>query len=141
MLKNMKIEKTKKNLPAMWERGGGYTNTGEATIIAGPNGEKKRPVYIRRRGSLACDNHALFVVKPGDVVVKVSHHRRDFEIEIYKILDFEEETAVVEQVNSFSRGEWDKEPPTYLEQAVQAAMNKATCYHCRSPHFVKEESQ
>ena len=29
----LQIERTKKGYPAMWESGGGYTNTGEATII------------------------------------------------------------------------------------------------------------
>jgi len=137
-MKKMLIERTKKGHPALWERGGGYTNTGEATIIAGPNGEKKKPIYIRRRGPLACENHALFVVKPGDVVVEANHHRRDFEIRVWCIDQILEEEAQLNLLHEFSMGEWGKEPPAYLEQAIQAAMEKATCYHCRGPHYIEE---
>ena len=75
----VRIDRTHgQKLPALWERGGGMTNTGGATIICGPQGRPKRPVYIRRAGHLACDDHALFVVRPGDHVIRASHHRGDF---------------------------------------------------------------
>ena len=205
-MKKILIERTKKGYPAFWESGGGYTNTGEATIIANKDGQPKEAIYIRSRGSLANENHALVILEVGDYIVEANHHRKDFEITIYKVLDFEfkngnyittgetldrididqfaekygelekfakmkgfyetykinekivasarfpdvietlelkEETyektyAIVEQVNCFSRGEWDAELPEYLEDAVQAAMEKATCYHCREPHFIIE---
>jgi len=46
-------------LPAPREKSGGWSNTGSAVIVAGPAGEKKRPVNIRRRGHLAGGEHAL----------------------------------------------------------------------------------
>lgn len=140
-MNKMRIERTKKGYPAFWEAGGGSTNTGEATIITSIDGQPKKAIYIRRRGQLANYQHALVILEVGDYIIEANHHREDFEIEIYRVLDFEvkEETyAVVEQVNCFSRGEWDKEPPAYLEQAVHTAMYKATCYHCRKPHYIKE---
>ena len=217
-MKKIEIERTKKGYPALWEAGGGYTNTGEATIIASPSGCPKKPVYVRRRGHLANGQHALFILEKGDYIIKCNHHREDFNIYIYKILQFktekfvekkncfifkekisekefierygvtyaeyierrsseingltryyelpsgdycrkdswdcikeieiyekkteqkqkEEDVAIVELVYEFSRGEWDKEPPAYLEQAVRTAMEKATCYHCREPHFIVE---
>ena len=203
-MKKILIERTKKGYPAFWESGGGYTNTGEATIIANKDGQPKEAIYIRSRGHLANANHALVILEVGDYIIEADHHREDFKIEIYKVVDFEfengsyittgetlakitvdeftakygelenylklsgfyetykinekivasarfpdvieilelkEETyektyAVVEQVNCFSRGEWDAEFPAYLEDAIQAAMEKATCYHCREPHFI-----
>jgi hypothetical protein len=150
----MKIERTKKGLPALWECGGGYSNTGEATIIAGPNGEKKKPVYIRRRGSLACDNHALFVVHEGDTVIQSSHHRGDFHNKVYRLVAIRGDKAELELIAEFFHGQWDTgqigekleadlarmaagEPPTMeLSIAVQMAEVKATCYHCREPHYV-----
>lgn len=149
MRKAIFIERTKKGLPALWESGGGYSNTGEATIIAGKNGEAKQPIYIRRRGQLACCRHALVILEVGDYIIVAFHHREDFEIEIYRVLDFdevkEEMYAVMEHINCrynmehincFGMGEWDAELPASLEAAVQAAMEKATCYHCREPHFI-----
>ena len=138
----LQIERTKKGYPAFWESGGGYTNTGEATIIANKDGQPKEAIYIRSRGHLANGNHALVILEVGDYIIEANHHRQDFEIEIFGVLDFEDKEeevyAIVEQVNCFSRGEWDAELPASLEAAVQAAMEKATCYHCREPHFVVE---
>ena len=141
-MKEIRIERTKKGYPAFWEAGGGLTNTGEATIITNKDGQPKKAIYVRRRGLLANARHALVILEVGDYIIEANHHRRDFVIEIFRVLDFEdkeEETyAVIEQVNCFSRGEWDAELPAYLEPAVQAAMQKATCYHCRKPHFIVE---
>ena len=136
----MKIERTKKGFPALWEQGGGFSNTGKAVIIASPSGGPKKAIYIRSRGSLANAHHALVILEVGDYIIKANHHREDFEIQIFRVSNFEEEKeeiyAITEQVNCFSRGEWDEEPPAYLEQAVHTAMYKATCYHCRKPHYI-----
>ena len=137
-MKKIKIERTKKGYPALWECGGGFTNTGEATIIASPSGGPKRAIYIRNRGQLANAHHALIPIEVGDYIIFANHHREDFEIELYKVVDFEEDVAIVKLEHEFSRGEWGKEPPAYLEQAVHTAMFKATCYHCREPHFIAE---
>lgn len=140
---NMKIivDKTKKGFPALWECGGGHTNTGYATIIAGKGGQPKKAVYVRCRGSLACEHHALVILEVGDHIIEANHHRRDFDISISKILGFEdkqgEKFAIVKQINCFSMGEWDVELSAHLQAAVQAAMEKATCYHCREPHFIE----
>lgn len=134
------IERTKKGYPAFWESGGGYTNTGEATIIANKDGRPKKAVYVRGRGELANSHHALVILEVGDYIVQANHHREDFNISILKVLGFEEKEeetyAVVEQVNYFSTGEWDAELPTSLETAVETAIEKATCYHCREAHFI-----
>ena len=134
----MKIERTKKGHPALWESGGGYSNTGEATIIAGPNGEKKAPLYTWRRGPLACAHHALFVVHGGDMVITANHHREDFEIRVWRIDQILKEEVRLTLIYEYSRGEWDAELPASLEAAVKAAMQKATCYHCREPHYVRD---
>ena len=34
---------------------------------------------------------------------------------------------------------WDKDLEKKFENSVNAAMEKATCYHCRSPHYIEEE--
>jgi len=136
-MKEIRVERTRRHhLPALWERGGGGTNTGHAMIIARPDGEPPRATYIRRRGELACDNHALVVVEPGYYVVEADHHRKDFAITLYRIERIEGEVAVCEPVARFDKGEWDNDPPEALNDAIEAAKSKATCYHCREPHFV-----
>ena len=149
----IKIERTKKGYPALWECGGGFRNTGEAVIIANPDGSPKTPIYIRNRGSLANKHHALFIIRPGDVLIMANHHREDFEATIYKIIAITGEEAELTEVNRFSEGEWDfpeENPypetlgtwgvmPQEYSSAWLAAVAKATCYHCREPHFIKTE--
>ncbi|WP_374712972.1 hypothetical protein [Symbiobacterium terraclitae] len=123
-------------LPALWEHGGGYSNTGGATIIANGRGQPKRPVYIRRAGQLACAEHALFVVRPGDHIVEAAHHREDFSVRIQRIESIHGEAAEVVTIAHFDMGEWDRpEVAAQFEAAVEAARAKATCYHCREPHY------
>ena len=194
-MKKIKIERTKKGYPALWEAGGGYTNTGEAIIIASSSGSPKKPVYIRRAGQLANREHSLFIIEPGDVIIRASHHREDFQIEVLQVEKFEErpydekysmpntteeqflswaqETAWVQKkggkvlpetlgeykstaghlyryvmiripetfaickpLAQFDMGEWDNEEAAEkFADAISAAKEKATCYHCREPHF------
>ncbi len=135
-VKKMELSRSKSGTPCLWEAGGGYSNTGKSQIIAGKNGEAKQPIYIRRRGELACCEHALIPISVGDYVISASHHRGDFEIFVYRITKILEE-ASTEKIAEFSNGEWDAELPAYLQAAVEAAKEKATCYHCREPHFIK----
>jgi uncharacterized protein Veg len=145
----VEITRTKKGHPALWEEGGGYTNTGGAQVICAADGSPKRPVYVRNRGHLACGEHALFIIKKGDVVVRANHHRRDFEITVYTVSDIITETeekeyrtrtyAVLKPLACFDMGEWDNEEvAARYEDAIRAAKEKATCYHCREPHFLTE---
>ena len=144
MSKEFVIERSKRGIPCMWECGGGYSNTGESRIIAGKNGEAKQPIYIRRRGQLACCRHALIPVDVGDFIITTNHHRRDFEAQICRVEEIQAETAVCSIIGEYSRGEWvfSAEPrpgvADHLIPAVDAAWEKATCYHCREPHFVRD---
>jgi hypothetical protein len=138
----LSIERSRSGLPCLWERGGGATNTGSATVIADPEGRPKRPIYIRRRGPLACGEHALIPVRVGDLVVRASHHRGDFDIEVFRIMEISGDEAVVEAIADFRKGEWaPAEPNGAVAEAVRAAQQKATCYHCREPHYVAPVEQ
>ena len=137
------IERTKKGLPALWEYGGGKTNTGNAQIVCNADGTAKKPVYIRRSGTLANSDHALFIISPGDLIIQADHHRKDFTIRVFRIAGIRQDSdngdiAILEQINLYDMGEWDVEPPEYLLPAIEAAKEKATCYHCRNPHFIAE---
>lgn len=137
------IHKTKRGLPALWEEGGGYSNTGRAVIIAGSQGEALTPLYIRRGGHLAGREHALFVIKPGYFIIKAYQSRCDFHILIYVIqsINTEKGIAEIELKHEFDEGEWDVEPPDFLKDAISAAKKKALCYHCRSPHYYYKTNQ
>jgi len=127
-------------IPCLWEKGGGYTNTGWAVVIADTKGKPKKPLYIRRRGQLANSCHALIPVAVGDYVVEADHHREDFFIEVWRICEVNQEKAVGEIVARFHAGEWNPGLPVFLEDAVKVAKEKALCYHCRSPHYIQQTS-
>jgi hypothetical protein len=145
-MRTITIDTTKRGFAAMWESGGGLTSGGSATIITGRNGEPRRPVYMPRGGHLACGNHALITVHEGFYIVHAGVSRgtrssasiqRIVKVSV-KDIDGErwEATADVEEVNTFSRGEWDKPLDEKFVPAVEAAFRKAGSYHCRSAYYI-----
>ena len=134
-------ERTKKGYPALWEQGGGATNTGEAQIVAGRRGEKLKPIFIRTKGHRACGQHALFIVQPGYHVVVVGYwNKRDppYSIYIYQIKQFVEFAENPDKPDDKKllaiTVRVENEKPE-LKEAVEAAVGKARCYHCRRPHY------
>ena len=142
----IRIDTTKRGIPALWESGGGLTSGGSATIITGKSGEPRRPVYMPRGGHLAGGNHALIIVHEGFYIVHAGVSRgtrssasiqRIVSVSV-KDIDGEkwEANADVEEVNTFSRGEWDKPLDEKFVPAVEAAFSTASSHHCRSAYFV-----
>ena len=145
-MKTIRVDATKRGLPAIWESGGGMTSGGSATIIAKRDGSKPRAVYVRRGGHLACGQHALVAVHEGFYVVHAGVSRgarssatieRIVSVSV-KDIDGEkwEAKAEVEEVNAFSRGEWDHPFDEKFAAAVEAAFRKASIYHCRSAYYI-----
>jgi len=87
---SIEVALTKSGLFAAWESGGGMTNTGTATIIANQDGSPKKPVFVRTGGHLSNSDHALFIVRERDVIIKVSRHRDDIDLKILEIKKFKE---------------------------------------------------
>lgn len=135
----IEIIRSKTGIPCLWEEGGGWTNTGYAVIITDKNGDKKKPIYVKRRGHLACEKHALVPIRKGDYFIRAHHHRKDFNIVVKKIkkIQIQDDTAEVEEVAEYSMGEWSTRLPEHLKSAVEAAKAKALHYHCRTPYYIK----
>jgi len=137
------FERSNSGLPVFWESGGGMSNTGHADIICDATGNKKVPIFIRTGGELAIGKHALFVVNPGDVIVKLRRHHRDYTIEIYRVVSIckEEDGRVVGEVECVAKydcGEWDNfDVPLLYSCAVEAAKQKSHIYHCRYPVYYR----
>lgn len=135
---------------ALWEEGGGRTNTGSSRIISCATGEPLTPAFIRRGGHRACQKHALFTEEGmavvvdvcregGEVTVLIERHtlqntppQDDIEILWKGIGSVREDLSLLE--------EWMDEcvpEDIYVsfENAIRAGVEKAFCYHCRKPHF------
>lgn len=142
--KPFELSISRTGIPCLWEEGGGWSNTGEAVIVTAPDASPMKPIYTRRRGSLACSKHALIPVSVGSIVIKAQHHRRDFSISVWRIKQINGKTAKAEMIAEYSLGEWifSQEPhpevAAHLRAAIEAAREKATCYHCREPHYVRD---
>ena len=135
-IREIKIERTKDGDPCLWEEGGGKTHTGKSVIICNADGNEKPAMYIKRRGSRACGQHALIIVIPGDYIIQASHHNNDFITKIYKVNEIID-SAIVELEYEFKCGEWSGEPPEYLDTPIGAAEDKASRWHCRVPMYIQ----
>jgi len=138
------VELTRTGIPCLWECGGGMTNTGWAQVICAIDGSPKKAIYVRQYGHLALREHALIPVQKWDVIVKAHHHRGDFRISLWQVFEIckESDDAYLNaRMTTYWDGfEWtDPDVAEKYKVAVQAAKEKATCYHCREPHFVKQE--
>jgi len=145
-MREFRISKSKKGHPCLWQEGGGASNTGHATIIVGPNFEPLRALYVRGSGSLSNSEHSLHIVQVGFHIIVSAHHRRDFTTRIYRITNITvDDVAQTELVAEFSEGQWCHQGEQLyrtninFKNAVEAAEDKAVCYHCRSPHYIAED--
>ena len=135
---NIGIELTKKGYPAIWEQGGGLTNTGTATLVSDHNGKPKSPVYVRARGNLANSQHGLFIIEKGSLIIVADHQRNDFTIKVYRVYNINMKAKFAEMVleSEFSKGEWsDDDVALEFKDLIDKAKEKATCYHCRHIHY------
>ncbi|MEM4317574.1 MAG: hypothetical protein QXQ68_05895 [Candidatus Nitrosocaldaceae archaeon] len=129
---------SKSGIPCLWEEGGGATNTGRATLVARHDGGRKKAIYIRRSGHLSNREHALIPIRAGDYIIVACHHRGDYTIYVYLITSLSTHIKRGKRILMFeySQGEWNITPPSTLRAVVAAAKEKASCYHCREPHYV-----
>jgi len=129
------------------ESGGSGRNIGLATIVAGPHGERKKPVRIMRSGHLSNGQHAWFNLEPGDLVIQDDHVRGDHVVCVLRITAIAEGQATYELIfeGRASLGDEDRlivEPhpgftmQNFPTQAVEACVRKAETYHCREAVYV-----
>jgi hypothetical protein len=133
---SLSVGRSKTGLPTITESGGSATNTGSAIVICGASGEKIKPLFIPRGYSNG--DHAIFVASVGMHIVETEHSRRGESATVYRIdaigKDDDEDAVVYHEVASYEDG--DGNIPAEFQAAVDAALEKAHCYHCREPHFI-----
>ena len=100
MSETIRIERTNSGLPSAWECGGGKTNTGEAVVWAGKLCSIKSPIFVRTRGPLANENHALFRIETHMHRVRVKRNRDELDIDIDRVTFIGRDYARVERQNT-----------------------------------------
>lgn len=131
------ISLTKSGLPAMWESGGAMTNSADCTLVGDKFAQRKKPVFIRTGGHLSNDNHALFILNKGDVIVVGTRARSDYSYVILRFVSCEKlgdgkAIGEFDIINHFSEGQWDNELDPMYNEILDAAKSKMSKYHCRS---------
>ncbi len=129
-IKEFSIVVTAKGYPAIWESGGRDTFGGSSTIICGQNAEKLQAITTLRDRN---GRHALFIVRPGLIIVNVTKEYFETNIGIYKIMevDIKSRFAIGKKINSCqSLFKWDVPLLKCFEPVVDAAIEVARTYNC-----------
>lgn len=126
---------SKRGLVCLYEAGGGYTNTGEATVVCNRNYNRKKAVYVFTRGSLACENHAVIPVALGDHVIQVERHN-----DICKVCDYGVKGIYGDQVTLVLLRKSVLSIDYKGNKAVETAIEKSTIYHCRKAIYIRESN-
>lgn len=130
------VGRSKTGLATFSESGGGSTNTGGATVLAGAHGEKLKPLFVPRGYSNG--NHAIFVLRVGMYIVDAVHDRGGEQVNVYRVVGINaDDTVEAELIAEYKNG--DGNIPDFLESAADAALGKSHCYHCREPHYVARQ--
>ena len=126
------------------QSGGGYSNTGYATITTLLTGKKPKPVFIKYRGHRACGLHEIYWLSAG-FVINMKYWNKGIpkftgDIQFFKC-SFK--SGYIEKTIAKTRGEAVNnyeieitDPitiniPAILKPAIEAAMKKCLIYHCR----------
>ena len=147
---------SKNALPCLWEKGGRIDEfTGNSTIICDANGNKKKPIFIKRNETLACSEHALIVIRKNDVIVEINYQKYSpFEIKVLRIININinEHELEVEYIDHISIFLENPDGRKHLiedicatngiskyKNAILSAYKKAICYCCNEPYFIRTE--
>jgi hypothetical protein len=122
------------------ESGGGATNTGDSYIVCTEKGEPFRPYYIPTSGHLAGGEHAFFAIYLPSYIVVMGDKKSDT-CRIMRVTMKRDGNTVKVQEEELWEGLFDELPAMFdhLADAVYAAEVKCNCYHCREPHYTKED--
>lgn len=136
------VEVTKSGLPSLWEQGGAIGTVGYSQIICRQDGLPKTFTFAPQKGNLACGQHALFVLIPGDIVINIASSLVTHTVIHGLIMRIRslatKNVALAEIINVFKDGRWLSETGP-LTEAVSSAIAKSFDLNCHSIYFGKKK--
>lgn len=146
---------------AMWESGGlaVMSGVGRARIITNSRGEKERAFFVlNEKKAKPNDQHALIRVRTRSFIIDVysNENTAELRVEIWRVARFQdvpnanpgargsdrvEKYAVAYKYSEFYRkgtdnpGQWHGNPERKLQDAIIAAVNKASSPECKTPVY------
>ena len=122
------------------ERGGGRTASGKAQIICGLSGKPLNPfhVFSNPRGKFFAEKaHAIFSVPESVTMISFYRGSKNLNIRNFSLRMVHTRRYVIHESKIWS-GKIEDFPVELgkYSNAVAAAVAKASCYHCREPHYI-----
>ena len=112
MKKEIRITKTKSNIPAIWVGGGAMTNTFRARWLLHPSGNLKTAMFIKKSGPLACsEEQALVAIKVNDILgeyggaLPAELENPDATLQYWRVIALKDEKAMLEEIEEPLDGE------------------------------------
>jgi len=124
-----KGEIIKTGVPCFWEQGGfnRKKNKGNSIIVADLQGNPKKPIFIKTKGSLCNGKHALFPVAINDLLIQTDVKGEITKTTIFKIIDIVKERQFLET----------EEINMTLPDAINKSIEKALCCNCKEVKFMR----
>lgn len=124
-----KGELVKVDYPCFWEQGGfnKSKNTGYAIIVSDFQGNPKKPVFIKKKGSLCNGKHALFPVEFGDLLIETTAEGENTKTVVHKIISIDEKEK--ELITSETR--------IPCVDVVEFSVDKALDHNCKTAKFMR----
>lgn len=121
--------------PSLWESGGFEDGEGYSQIIAGDDGKKLRPRYIRRGADVSDDDTAQFALQARYHIVVASYIDGEYSIQVYVITNMERGLKQIEAklVANFDDGKWNT--PLYKGWPMIEAAKERAKYEKRDKLF------
>lgn len=124
----------------LYESGGGKTNTGFGQIICGNRGNKLIPNKIYTTGHLSNNIHAEFYTREAMIITSTKHGMIKI-VNVYVYIRRKNKKFLFVRNSKLNvwNGEIEELPFKFYKykRAIKAAYNKANCYHCRKPFYIK----
>lgn len=124
-----KGEIMKTDVPCFWEQGGfnRKKNKGAAIIVADLQGNPKKPIFVKTKGSLCNGKHGLFPISKDDLLIETVADGENTQTDIYKIVSINEETQtlITEKVN------------VNVANAINKSIEKALNINCKEVKYMR----
>lgn len=128
----IRVERTKRRFPAIWESGGYSPSkmTGKATALCSPNGAPLRYVFQNKYSKAKNADHALFIIRAGDVVAQTSLIDETEIVRLSRISDITNEAAHLSPIAESKNGIWDTAPQGRYARVISASRSIAKTPFC-----------
>jgi hypothetical protein len=133
------VSYSKNNVACMWEKGGEKNGRLYAQIIAGKDGQSKRPLLLNQNFYTATEEHALLPISTNNYIVMAERDKGsldNIEVKVFQVKNVDKCKANTSCVYHYKDGQWNKEPSMILYDAIDSALKKTQDTKTNAPYYV-----